>query len=722
MTNDIISNDKSKDVTLTQNLPSQKNARTLAADSLIGIKTLPVVVHIIHNNGHENISNQQVATAIAQLNNGFQHNESGIDMQFSFCLAKQDPNGNPSSGINRIQSTLTSDTLETDDHSLKQLSTWDPTRYINVWVVKSINSYTVGIGQRISGYATMPVSYGSIDDGIVVEADFFGTSSKLSQVVIHNFGHYLGLYHTFEGGCKNNNCLNCGDMAADTPPDEGSHFTNCTTTINRCNADYNDMSVKNPFRFAAKKKPGDKPNLTTLPALRSEAATRHSNYYSATITDNSGSNDVHITFNTPYINAGPDISICRDELTFLKGEGTSSCAWFDASGNQIGTSWELPIRPLTSTFYVLKVNSNRCYSTDTVMVNVTPICEECTVDAGQDQTICSGQTTVLHAVTNGHCTRNNCASKIPFLTCENGCINTLAGAISANINQGQTACVKAGTSFTGTAAINGGTLIICGYADLSNISFNSGRIIIYGAADFSSLEIGGTLENHGDIHIKYDCIVNSTGELQNFGYLIVDGSFSSSRRTSNYSTLIVSRCFTQNGADVFTNECTFSVGSDLQCYGTLINNGTITVDGTGYLNSGSQFVADDGSILSAKNIYFNSHVEGGSAGYASITVELNTFISGEAVLAGLLDICDKNGIELNSGSLANTVTTDCRCIPDNHGGTASFVWTDPYGNIVGFGKQISVKPTATTVYTVSILDVNGNSASDHVAVIVENCN
>lgn len=720
MTNDILNKDKSKNISQTQS--PHKNVRSFAADSHIGIITLPVVVHIIHDNGSENISNQQIASAIAQLNNGFRHSINGFDMQIAFCLAKQDPDRNPSSGINRIQSALTSETMETDDHALKQLSFWDPTRYINVWIVRSVNSNV--IGQKILGYATMPVSHGSIDDGIVIEAGCFASSAELSRVMIHNFGHYLGLYHTFEAGCKYDDSLLDDELISNTPPYASAQSTSCNATISRCNADYDDLSIKNPFRLSANDVPGDQPYLTTLTSRHNDAPGRTNSFSVTTsfICGTTACDDIHITFNKPYINAGPDITICRDEQTILKGEGAGSCTWFDASMNQIGTSWELPVRPLSSTFYVLKVQGERCSSTDTVIIAVTPVCEGCAVDAGQNQTICNGQTTILQAATNGHCTRNNCSSRIPVLTCANGCSSTLTGAISANVNQGQTACIPAGTSFTGRIAINGGTLIVCGYANPSNITFSSGRIIVSGAADFSSLPIGRTLENYGDIYIKNDCTVTSTGELQNYGYLIVDGSFYSNRRTSNYSTFIVSDCFSQNGADIFTNECTFSIGSDLQSNGTLINNGSITVNGTGYLNSGSQLIADDGSILSVKNIYFNSHVDGGSAGYSSVTVEQNTFINSEAVLEGLLDICDKNGIELNSGSLVNTLTTDCRCVTDNHGGTASFVWTDQYGKTVGFGKQILVKPVVSTIYTVTATDVNGNRASDEITVEVDNCN
>jgi gliding motility-associated-like protein len=52
-------------------------------------------------------------------------------------------------------------------------------------------------------------------------------------------GHYLGLYHTFDGGCTNNNCLTDGDLVCDTPPDQTTASVPCNGSINSCNTDVN---------------------------------------------------------------------------------------------------------------------------------------------------------------------------------------------------------------------------------------------------------------------------------------------------------------------------------------------------------------------------------------------------------------------------------------------------------------------------------------------------
>jgi len=225
--------------------------------------TIPVVVHIIHNNGPENIPNAQVFTAIQQLNDAFANSGAyqdvnGVNTNIQFCLAQQDENGNFTNGIDRVISPLTNLTIETDDIALKNLSRWDPTQYLNIWVVSSITSVSSGPG--VAGYAYLPTQHGLPEDGIVNEAAYFGTSNDDSKVLFHEVGHYLGLYHTFESGCVNNDCQNDGDRVCDTPPDQSTAAVSCGTPINTCTSDVNDLSVNNPFRPVANGGLGDQPD------------------------------------------------------------------------------------------------------------------------------------------------------------------------------------------------------------------------------------------------------------------------------------------------------------------------------------------------------------------------------------------------------------------------------------------------------------------------------
>jgi hypothetical protein len=215
------------------------------------VLTIPVVVHIIHNNGPENISNAQVNTAIQYLNQAFSNTgpfqtANGVNTNIQFCLASQDENGNYTTGINRVVSTLTDMISENDDDTLKNLIRWNPNYYLNIWVVNSITS--LGGGSGVAGYAYLPASHGNDEDGIVNEAAYFGNSPDATKVLIHEAGHYLGLYHTFEGACGNNNCQTDGDKVCDTPPDQSTGAVGCPLTANTCNSDDDDLSPNNPFR------------------------------------------------------------------------------------------------------------------------------------------------------------------------------------------------------------------------------------------------------------------------------------------------------------------------------------------------------------------------------------------------------------------------------------------------------------------------------------------
>ncbi|MBL0101401.1 MAG: hypothetical protein IPP49_16315 [Saprospiraceae bacterium] len=196
--------------------------------------TLPVVVHVVHNNGSENISDDQIEQAISNLNAAFSHTGpyqtkgEGFDTKIQFCLANRTPDNQSTSGINRVISNLTNMTMETQDEALKNLSSWDPNQYINIWVVNEITSQSQGTG--VAGYAYLAGMHGQPVDGMVCEAKYFGKSPADDVVFIHEMGHYLNLLHTFDSGCTNNLCDQEGDKVCDTPPDQALHSA-CVLTL-----------------------------------------------------------------------------------------------------------------------------------------------------------------------------------------------------------------------------------------------------------------------------------------------------------------------------------------------------------------------------------------------------------------------------------------------------------------------------------------------------------
>jgi len=211
------------------------------------VYTIPVVVHVMHLPGTpvgigENISRKQIEQGLSFLNDafrgkgayasGFDNTDAGVnkaDVKVAFKLATTDPNGRPTDGIVRVPTSYSNlfrlesipnrPEFKNQGRYIKSLSRWDTESYLNIWVVNEIcDCQTCPKPQcNIGGYAYYSSAHGKPYDGVVIEGDLFGSDSDYTSV-IHEVGHYLNLYHTFEGGCENGDCLQDGDKVCDTPP------------------------------------------------------------------------------------------------------------------------------------------------------------------------------------------------------------------------------------------------------------------------------------------------------------------------------------------------------------------------------------------------------------------------------------------------------------------------------------------------------------------------
>lgn len=199
-----------------------EEAREDFVDRAGQVYVIPVVFHIIHDNGPENISDDLIKDEVMeQLNLDFRKNNSDTsdivspfddladDAEIEFRLAQKDPNGNCHKGITRTRSELTEHEMWPDD-GMKDLISWDRSSYLNVWIVRSING-------NVAGYATKPgQAWPTSHDGIVVEYSFLGSGER---TLTHEIGHYLNLDHTWGQSNQPGDQSNCNedDGLSDTP-------------------------------------------------------------------------------------------------------------------------------------------------------------------------------------------------------------------------------------------------------------------------------------------------------------------------------------------------------------------------------------------------------------------------------------------------------------------------------------------------------------------------
>jgi PKD repeat protein len=189
---------------------------------------IPIVFHIIHQGGPENISDAQILDQMRILNEDYNklnsdtsvvlapYREIIANVGIEFRLARIDPYGNCTNGIDRIYSP---ETNIGDDGS--KLNPWMRDRYLNVWVVNTMEN-------GVAGYAYYPSS--TIDfpmatvDGIIILHNYIGSigtaNPNRARALTHEIGHYLDLAHTW--GSTNEPTVACGDDAvADTPLTKG---------------------------------------------------------------------------------------------------------------------------------------------------------------------------------------------------------------------------------------------------------------------------------------------------------------------------------------------------------------------------------------------------------------------------------------------------------------------------------------------------------------------
>lgn len=224
-------------------------------------RVIPVVFHVIHAYGAENITKAQILDQLETLNRDYSRTnlDTGdtrsifksiaTDMDIEFRLATVAQDGSCTDGITRTYSELT----DGGDEAVKNLIRWDYRKYLNIWVVKRIER-NWNPPFYVAGYATFPFTTSSTTDGIVIRHDFVGSigtsdAGRAGRTLTHEIGHWLGLYHPFQGGCTSTNSWT--DQVDDTPPVAEPSY-NCPIGNNTCHNDNPDQldQVENYMDYA----------------------------------------------------------------------------------------------------------------------------------------------------------------------------------------------------------------------------------------------------------------------------------------------------------------------------------------------------------------------------------------------------------------------------------------------------------------------------------------
>ena len=172
--------------------------------------TIAVHYHVITSStGEGNVSDRTLKAQIEVLNKAFAAEVGGAPTKFQFALASIDRTVNDAWFAMGIDSTA-----EKQAKAALRIGSAD-----------DLNIYTTNGGGYL-GWATFPAWYASSpsDDGVVVHyASLPGgaiADYNEGDTATHEVGHWVGLYHTFQGGCNERR----GDFVSDTPAEKEPYF------------------------------------------------------------------------------------------------------------------------------------------------------------------------------------------------------------------------------------------------------------------------------------------------------------------------------------------------------------------------------------------------------------------------------------------------------------------------------------------------------------------
>jgi hypothetical protein len=174
----------------------------LSVQAVTGGIQIPVRFIVFHNNGLYDVTNTQINAQLKVLNDAYK----GFA---TFTTAS----------VDRINDRNCADGFKSESKCKQKARALYPNDGPHV-----LYFYTAKLSRGLLGWATFPWNYSSNpkNDGIVnLYSSLPGGSAapyNEGDTATHEVGHWLGLYHTFQGGCCAGS--NCADYVADTEPEK----------------------------------------------------------------------------------------------------------------------------------------------------------------------------------------------------------------------------------------------------------------------------------------------------------------------------------------------------------------------------------------------------------------------------------------------------------------------------------------------------------------------
>ncbi|HED66566.1 MAG TPA: zinc metalloprotease [Planctomycetes bacterium] len=299
---------------------------------------IPVVFHVIYNSNNKgNLGNKFITSQIDILNEDFEAllgtpGENGTNVRVHFYLATEDPNGNPTNGIDRVQN----DNWFNDNGNYKSALAWDTNRYLNIYTNTASGAL---------GYAYLPNGTGVVGtstDGVVLLYSAVGRNAKIGppynqgRTATHEVGHYLGLLHTFDGGCGTSLCNNTGDLICDTNAEKNARF-GCPTNASSCGnldpvrnyMDYTDDTCMTHFTAEQANR-----IRCTMATYRPNLHTPMCPTAAASTSRNGGTNPAVFSSNKPVLGEDLTYSIFTNPYTFATIIGYAGAGSLTLAGGQ----------------------------------------------------------------------------------------------------------------------------------------------------------------------------------------------------------------------------------------------------------------------------------------------------------------------------------------------------------------------------------------------------